>query len=117
MGVAPAGEQIAGSESGALAYIMNVSDHPIRIYVPGFVGPNIGGTIGDNRPIQVMETHAQMLFGPGDFVVLRPREAFTRQRPLDRPAGRSVSAHYLLYKEGEEGMRDSISELVYPLKE
>lgn len=115
LGVPEQGEMVAGTDKGALAYILNKSNHPVRIFVPAFVGPNKGGFIGDLRPVPVSETHAGSNFGPGDFIVLRPGEAFSRRWTLRVvEPGRTVSAYYILYKPGLEGRSDARVGLVQP---
>lgn len=67
----------AGHEHHVLAYLLNISKHDVRVYIPGFVGPNFAGGKGEPEGVPY-ETRVGARFGPGDFVCLRPGEAFSR---------------------------------------
>ena len=102
-----------GSTRAILAYIVNVSDHPVRVYVPGLDGPILGlpkRTDGKQNPaINPMNNRKGAQFGAGDFVALRPGDMIARQQGIEIPAEHLESwAYYTFYQPGREGRQDGI---------
>lgn len=111
VGVTRLGE---GEKATILAYVRNKSRRPIRVYVPAFVGPNFSPNV-DGAASSVLETYRHGSYGPGDFVVLCPDEAFARTSGIG--ANSLISAHYVVYVPGHEGERQepgSQVAIVYP---
>ena len=98
-----------GAISAVLAYVLNISDHPVRVYVPGLVGPNLGAYKGTGQEVLTPDNRVGAAFGPADFVVLRPGDLIgRRQARADSGANRESVAYYTFYRPGEEGRQDAI---------
>jgi hypothetical protein len=85
------------------AVIMNITNEPVRIYVPDFFGPEIAEPRTTQMPIR-MSVRPQ--FGAGDYVILRHHEIFGRYLHGD-PQGSAVSCFYyfnLPRRDGEAGV-------------
>lgn len=95
------------------AYVVNASDHPVRIYTPGFIGPNFApGEKG--REAVSLETAARRRGDKSDFVVLGSGEALARRQNGDVSALHfSASAYYIFYAPGREGDHRSITGILY----
>jgi hypothetical protein len=83
--------------SGVLAFVMNKSDRAVRVYVPSFIGP-----IASDGREAIEENRVGAMFGPHDFVCLRPNEAFSRTF-LGPVGNRIFYAQYMLFTPGLEG--------------
>jgi hypothetical protein len=103
-------EQIQGKRCDILVYVLNTSDHPVRIYAPGFVGPVLSPPSNGPQGAK-LETRVGARFGPGDFVPLRAGEAYSRVGK-SYPKG-IVSAYYIFYQRGDEGNAESITGILY----
>jgi hypothetical protein len=96
---------------GVVAYLINTSTTPVRVYLPGLVGPSI--TPGGNREAIPFEMRASGDYGIGDFIVLRPGEGVARTVVLETFSEQSrLSAYYAIYIAGHEGSSDSIAEIL-----
>ena len=104
-----------GADADVVAYLLNKSDRAVRVYLPGLVGPNVGGSKDDPRTCPVLEGRVNPQFGPGDFVVLRPGELIGRRRSVGpRPGDFALGVYYTVYEVGQEGRQDAIVEVLLP---
>lgn len=101
---------------GVFAYVVNISDHPIRLYTPGLVGPNFGVPKGSNVEGLSQDTYSRARFKAGDYVILNPGEQFGRRAPgkIGGELARNVGAHYLIYPPDRIGHWSEVAEVVYP---
>jgi hypothetical protein len=77
---------------------MNISDHPIRLYKPGLVGPNIGGPKGQVLCAEFPQQLHPGGYGLGDFVILEPGEiwgGWSAYPSSYRGADCELSAYYM----------------------
>jgi hypothetical protein len=93
----PAGSTttMGATKSRGVGFVCNVSDHHVRIFLPAFVGPRLKGPGGEEVVVRLLPQ-----FGVGDYIVLRPGEAYGR---LIRPPMDGEGFVYLFYSEGHEG--------------
>jgi hypothetical protein len=94
-----------------VAYVVNTSSRPVRIFIPGFIGPIVEAKssveavpIVGRYPPRNDET---------DFAVLEPFELYGRSTTVPKDISRvTFSAMYEVYAQGREGDFHSVVESV-----
>lgn len=92
-----------------LACLVNQGQNTIKVYTPGFAGPEIWKRSEYHyEPIGFYHPPLQGADSPLNFVALTPGSAFCREMRIpgslaDVLASYEARCHYLLYEEGREG--------------
>ena len=87
----------------ALAYVINASDSPVRIFVPGLRGPILSARAGSAEGVPFSIGRAPE-YSARDFSVIAPGELIGRSVALPTAApDLTISAFYNVYRNGREG--------------
>lgn len=107
-------------ETRVIACVLNAGEQPVRIYVPGFSGPEIWkkGAI-HYEPLAFRDTPFSGRLADFDFVLLRPHSMYAKELVCSMPVSDFADSYkatcsYTVYKEGAEGKPAGIQALIRP---